>query len=142
MPAEDHARARRVLVVDDDQDFREVIRQTLESAGYEPVCVASVDEAVREMESRLPRLVVTDLVMGQLDAGFALGRRIKSDPRWRDTPVIVVTAIGSQRGFDFRPQGEPDLETMGADAFLRKPFSPDALLDVIEGVLGESETAL
>lgn len=142
MPAEREQAHAPVLVVDDDPDFREVIVQTLEAAGYRTVCASGQEEALAVLERERPRLVLTDLVMGRLDSGFAIGRRVKEDPRLREVPVVITTAISSQRGFDFQPREEGDLESMGADAFLPKPFPPERLLDLIEQLLppGEEKT--
>ena len=128
-----------VLVVDDDPDFREVIVQTLEAAGYRTVCASGPEEALAALERERPCLVLTDLVMTSMDAGFRIGRRIKEDPHLQGVPVVITTAIGSQRGFDFQPRREGDLESMGADAFLPKPFAPDKLLDLVERLLGQRE---
>lgn len=128
-----------ILVVDDDPDFREVIEATLLAAGYRPVCASGPDEALAALEGERPCLVITDLVMDSMDAGFRFGRRIKQDPRLQGVPVVITTAIGSQRGYNFQPSQEGDLESMGADAFLPKPFAPDKLLDLIEKLLGNRE---
>jgi DNA-binding response OmpR family regulator len=52
-----------------------------------------------------------------------------------DVPIIIVSAVSRQRGFDFRPRTAEDLTTMGVDAWLDKPISPDALLAKIEELL-------
>ncbi|MFH0964976.1 MAG: response regulator [Planctomycetota bacterium] len=124
-----------ILVVDDDPDFRDVVGHVLVGAGYRVACAANPDEAFARMEREKPSLVLTDLVMTNLDAGFAFGRRIKDDPRLRDVPIVIATAISSQRGFDFTPRTPDDLRSMGADDYLAKPIAPRLLLEKIAALL-------
>lgn len=124
--------ALSVMLVDDDVDCLAIARLTLEAAGYSVVCCHGRDEALARLTEVQPAVVVTDLMMDRVDAGFSLARAIKSDPRLRGVSVIVVTAIGSQLGYDLRPRSAADLAAMGADAFLPKPLSPPALRAAVD----------
>ena len=124
-----------ILLVDDDVDCLEVNRHFLEAAGYRVACCFDPDEALVAMQKDKPDLVVTDLMMKSLDAGFGFARRIKQDPQFGGIPVIVVTAVGTQMGFDFRPKNRADLTAMNADAFLSKPVSPLSLIDKVKELL-------
>jgi len=88
------------------------------------------------MAGETPDLVVTDLMMSSLHAGFSLAQEMAADPRLRHVPVIIVTAIGSQLGLDFNPRSPDDLAAMHAAAFFEKPVEPDALLGAIAELLG------
>jgi CheY-like chemotaxis protein len=121
--------------VDDDPDFLSMNRSILASRGYAVVCRSDPGLALAEMESLAPALVVTDLMMGSLDSGFTLARAIKGDPRFSDIPVIIVTAVSRQKGFDFRPRTPEDLAAMHADAFFDKPVEPQALISKVEELL-------
>jgi CheY-like chemotaxis protein len=79
--------------------------------------------------------VVTDLMMKALDSGFSFARTLKSDPRFATIPVVIVTAVSSQKGFDFHPKSPADLKAMNADAFFDKPVSPEALLAKVKELL-------
>lgn len=125
-----------ILIVDDDYDFLEINRHILEAAGYRVVCASDPAQAVVEMERERPDLVITDLMMTSVDAGFALARSIKDDPRFADVPVVISTSVSSALGFDFRPQSAEDLAAMHADAFFDKPLDPAALLAKVRGLLG------
>ena len=129
------SRAATILLVDDDADFLAMNRSVLEAKGYRVLAFASPRDAAAAARRERPDLVVTDLMMNDLDAGFSLARAVKEDPATARTPVIIVTAASSQRGFDFRPRGPDELEAMRADAFLDKPVSPAALLAKIEELL-------
>ena len=64
---------------------------------------------------------------------------MKSDPRLQSVPILIVTAIGGKRGYDFVPRSESDLEAMRADALLEKPVSPALLLKKVEELIGASK---
>jgi CheY-like chemotaxis protein len=124
-----------VMLVDDDPDFLAMNRSVLERQGYRVLTASSPEDAAEAMRRDPPDLVVTDLMMKDLDAGFSLSRTIKEGSGTAHIPVIIVTAASSQRGFDFRPRNADDLAAMRADAFLDKPVSPAALLAKVEELL-------
>jgi two-component system response regulator GlrR len=125
--------AHSILLVDDDRDFLEMNRSVLEARGYRVRCAADPRTALAAAETERPDLVVTDLMMDRLDAGFSLARSLKE--RFTGLPVILVTAVSVQRGFDFRPRGEVDLAAMHADAYFDKPVDPVALMARVEELL-------
>jgi two-component system response regulator GlrR len=125
---------RSILLVDDDRDFLEMNRSVLEARGYRVRCAADPRTALAAAQSERPDLVVTDLMMDRLDAGFSLARSLKE--RFADLPIVLVTAASVQRGFDFRPRGAVDLAAMHADAYFDKPVDPVALMARIAELLG------
>ena len=128
-----------ILLLDDDPDFLTISRSVLESAGYRVVCAADVEEAWERLAEEKPRLVVADLMMKTLDAGFAFARRLKADERYRDIPLIILTGIAGQRGYDFTPRAPEDLKSMGADAYIEKPATGGALLAKVRELLAGGE---
>ena len=132
--------AATILLVDDDKDFLELERRILESRGYNVVCFSDTRAALAALgavgQPVKPALVVTDLMMTSLDSGFTFARALKADPRTAGLPVIIVSAVSSQKGFDFKPRTAADLDAMGADAFFDKPVVPEALLDKVKELLG------
>jgi CheY-like chemotaxis protein len=127
--------ASLILLVDDDFDFLEMNRHVLESKGYRVLCASDPDEALAKMGSDTPAVVITDLMMKTLDSGFLFSRRLKEDRRFKDIPVIIVTAVGSRCGFDFRPRTQEELQAMCADAYFAKPVTPEKLLEKVEELL-------
>lgn len=125
-----------VLMVDDDADFLEINRHILEPAGYRVRCAASPGEAWECLARERPDLIITDLMMSNLDSGFSLARQLKQDVRYAAVPLIIITGVTSQAGFDFRPRSAADLAAMGADAFLEKPVQSRALLERVAALLG------
>jgi CheY-like chemotaxis protein len=110
---------RRLLVADDNAEMRAFIRRLLADL-YEVELVANGRQALESARRTRPDLLITDILMPQLD-GFGLLKAIRSDPALRTLPAIVLTERGE---VDSRVEG---LEA-GADDYLVKPFSPRELL--------------
>jgi CheY-like chemotaxis protein len=134
------AKPATILLVDDDKDFLELERRILESRGYKVISFSDTQAALDALgaagPAETPVLVVTDLMMKALDSGFTFARALKADPRTAALPVIIVSAVSSQKGFDFRPRTDSDLAAMGANAFFDKPVAPEALLAKVKELLG------
>jgi DNA-binding response OmpR family regulator len=114
----------KVLVVDDNEDNANIIRDYLEARGY-PITVAyGGDEAMTQFNSVKPSIVLLDVMMPGMD-GWQVCRKIKSGPMGRDVRVIMVTAL--QDWMDKRQA----LET-GADDYVEKPFELSKLVTVVE----------
>ena len=128
-----------VYLVDDDADFLEMERSIFEARGCRVIAFSDPQAVVKALEAAAPAarpaLVVCDLMMSALDSGFSLARVLKNDPRSRGIPIIIVSAISSQKGFDFHPRTAEDLAAMNADAFFDKPVHPQALLARAEELL-------
>jgi CheY-like chemotaxis protein len=113
-------------------------RDILASRGYVVKCFTDPRDALEFMTAEREgsvKLVVTDLMMKALDSGFSFARAIKTDPRFAGIPIIIVTAVGSQKGFDFHPRSADELKAMHADAFFDKPVAPDVLIRKVEELL-------
>ncbi|MGA2763740.1 MAG: response regulator [Spirochaetia bacterium] len=128
-----------IYLVDDDADFLELEKSIFESQGYEVSCFSDPRSALAALAAR-PQdgrrlLAVCDLMMRAMDSGFSFARAIKTDSRFSAIPVIIVSAVSSQKGFDFHPRSPADLAAMHADAFFDKPVSPQALLAKTEELL-------
>ena len=119
--------ARRILVVEDEQDIRELIRYNLAREGFDIDCAASGEEALRRARTRLPDLVLLDLMLPGVD-GLEVCRRLKGDRRSARVPVMMLTAKGEDADV------VAGLE-LGADDYVVKPFSPRVLLARIRAVL-------
>ncbi len=108
-----------VLVVDDDEDFREQLRLQLEAAGYAVVTAAGETAAEKVLAETRPDLAVVDLMMEHEDGGFVLGYRLKK--RFPDLPVIMVTGVAHETGHDFTTDTAAERAWIKADAVLAKP---------------------
>jgi len=121
----------KVLVVEDEEDIAELIRYNLVREGYQTAVAATGEEGLRAALREPPDVVVLDLMLPGLD-GLEVCRRLKSDPRTRFTPVIMVTAKGEEADV------VSGLE-LGADDYLTKPFSPKVLVARIRAVMRRRE---
>ena len=129
-----------ILLVDDDPDFLHVYECILEPQGYRVACASDPKEAWRKLEHDKPDLVISDLMMDDLDAGFSLAREIKRDPRFKHLPIIIATAITSQTGLSFKPKTPEDLAAMFADAYFDKPVPTASLLAKVAELLAARNT--
>jgi two-component system, cell cycle response regulator DivK len=117
----------RILVVEDQQDLREIARFALEGAGYEVVEAATGAEGVAKAETENPDLVLMDIQLPLLD-GYESTRRIKALPGMARTTVIAVSS--------FAMKGDEDkARAAGCDGYVTKPYSPKQLVDLIRQFL-------
>jgi two-component system phosphate regulon response regulator PhoB len=117
-----------VLIVDDDDVIRSLLRSTLPDEGYDVIEAEDGKQALHISETQRPALVLLDWRMPGLSGGDVLAELKRRHP---DVPVIVLTAEPEET---VRGQAE----SLGADVFMTKPFSPMRLLDCIESFLPES----
>jgi len=116
-----------VLVIEDENDIRELLRYNLEREGYRVVDVATGEQGLVEARKRSPDLILLDLMLPGVQ-GLEVCRRLRGSDGTRDTPLIMVTAKGE----------EPDIVAgleMGADDFVAKPFSTRELVARVRSVL-------
>ena len=117
----------RILVADDDEDILNLVALTLEREGYAVIRARDGAEAVDVALHAQPDLLVLDVMMPKQD-GFAVIRALRGEISTETTPILLLTASVQEhhreRGLD-----------AGADAFVRKPFSPRELLGEIRRLL-------
>lgn len=116
-----------VLVVDDNEDNRRILRDLLRSAGYEVIEATTGEDGVATARARTPHLILMDIQLPGID-GYEATRRIKADDTLRPIPLIVVTSYALS-GDDAKALAA------GADAYVAKPFSPRAMLAKIREYL-------
>jgi two-component system phosphate regulon response regulator PhoB len=117
----------RIILVDDHEPVRKLLRATFSGADYEIVEAANGDEGLDLVEEQPPDLVILDWEMPGTHGSLVLDAVKTKRPA---LPVIVLTA-------DRRPSQRELAESIGADAFLNKPFSPLALVSEIERLLAD-----
>jgi len=115
--------SKRILVVEDQEDNRRIIRDLLASVGYEMIEALDGEAGVRLAESERPDLILMDIQLPVLD-GHEATRRIKQNPELRHIPIIVVTSYALS-GDDQKAMAA------GSDGYVAKPFSPRQLLATI-----------
>ncbi len=126
-PGDQAAGQRKILIVDDFDDTRLLLRKWLERKGFRVVEAENGNQAVIEAEDERPDLIIMDLEMPELD-GFAATRKIRSIKALEGIPVIAVSAYGAEQ---FRRQA---LEA-GCDEYVCTPFEPAELERVIHTLI-------
>jgi putative two-component system response regulator len=119
--------AKRILVVDDDENILNLEKTILEQKGFDVTAAAGGAEALRLLADRAFDLVLLDVMMPEVD-GFTVCRKIKDDPRLKDIPVIFLTARG---GGEALAEGFES----GAVLYINKPFTANKLLTIVNTML-------
>jgi CheY-like chemotaxis protein len=122
----------RILIVEDHPTMREAMRLVLEREGFDIDEAADGDQALVAVRERAPDLVLLDMSIPGASGPEVLAA-VKEDPATSDVRVIVVTATGEE--------GRSSALASGADHYFTKPFSPIALLQAVEEVIGPGATA-
>jgi CheY-like chemotaxis protein len=116
-------KAPLVLLVEDDQDTREMYSEYLSYSGLRVTEAPTGFRALERAREQRPDVVVTDIAMPGMD-GLELSRRLRAEPPMRDVPIIAVSGHPTDRARD-----------AGCNVMLEKPCTPDELLHAIEEVL-------
>lgn len=123
-----------ILIVEDEEDIRELISYNLLKEGYQVAGVGTGEEALQAVDKKPPDLILLDIMLPRLD-GLSVCRNLKNNPRFASIPIIMLTAKGE----------EADVVTglnLGADDYITKPFSPKVLLARVRAVLRRAEAEL
>jgi two-component system cell cycle response regulator DivK len=118
---------RRILIVDDNDDNRRILRDLLTHAGMEVIEALSGEDAVARAMTERPDLVLMDIQLPDID-GYEATRRIKAEPALSQLPVIAVTSYALSGD-------EAKARAAGCDGYVAKPFSPRALLATVKEYL-------
>ncbi len=119
----------RVLVVEDEPEMLEILQVNLEQVGYSVVRARDGVEAYEALERANPSAVILDLNLPNM-SGFRFLRLFRRDPRWKRTPLIVVTAFAFEE--------VEDIANDGIDGFVSKPFDPADLVSRLEFALART----
>jgi two-component system cell cycle response regulator DivK len=115
---------KRILVVEDQEDNRQILRDLLTNAGFDMVAAENGEEAIASAQASRPDLILMDIQLPILD-GYEATRRIKADPHLKSIPIIVVTSYALSGD-------EEKARLAGCDDYVAKPFSPRQLLAKIK----------
>jgi len=127
-------RGRSVLIVEDEKENQELMRSVAEDVlGGEVRLCEDGERALAEAMDRVPDLILLDLMLPRL-SGWEVTRRLRQSPRTQAVPIIAVSALA-------RPQEREAALHAGCDAYLAKPFTPDAMARVIATTLGRERVS-
>jgi CheY-like chemotaxis protein len=126
---------KKVLIIDDDPDIREVIKTILEDK-YELYEAGSREEGTTALKENTPDLVVLDVMMERHDSGFEMAREIKSDAQLKHAKILMLTNVDNEMKMDFKgTAGDPDW--LPVDDYIVKPITPSDFLPKVEKLLGK-----
>jgi two-component system alkaline phosphatase synthesis response regulator PhoP len=123
----------KILLVDDDPDFLELHEAVLKKHGYEVLTATSGKQGVERVRTEMPDLIILDLMMEKHDAGFVLSKQLKSDPLFKNIPILMVSSVAEATGFRFSM--EEDGYWMKTDEFLNKPVDPHLLITKVKQLI-------
>jgi two-component system, cell cycle response regulator DivK len=121
--------SKRILVVEDQDDLRGVLRDLLTGSGYTVDEAADGQAGIAKAKSDRPDLILMDIQLPVMD-GYEATRQIKSDPSLARIPIIAVSSF-AMKGDEEKARGA------GCDHYVTKPYSPLQLLRIIRGFLGD-----
>jgi two-component system, cell cycle response regulator DivK len=119
---------KRILVVEDTEDNRRILRDLLTAAGYDIIEAVDGATGVSMAADRQPDLILMDIQLPVID-GYQATRRIKADPATRHIPIVAVTSYALAGD-------EAKTRAAGCDGYVAKPFNPRDLLETVRGFLG------
>lgn len=123
----------QLLLVDDEPGLREAVKDYLQESGFTVQVASNARDGWGLLQQNLPDLVISDIMMPQVD-GYQFLKQLREDPRFKNLPVVFLTAKGMTTD---RIQGYQ----AGVDAYLSKPFDPDELVAIVENLLERRRAA-
>ena len=118
---------KRILVVEDEEDNRQILRDLLATSGYEMVEAKDGEQALAAVDQHRPDLILMDIQLPIMD-GYEATRRIRANPANKRIPIIAVTSYALSGN-------ESMALAAGCDAYVPKPYSPRELLAKIREFL-------
>lgn len=124
---------QKILAVDDEESIRRLVSITLQNRGFTVDTACDGEEAIDKIAIDPPHLVVLDVMMPKMN-GWEVRKRLRSDPKTADLPIIILSAVGE---FEAQLQGMRS----DNDNYLTKPFSPSELGDLVVATLDPTKKA-
>lgn len=125
---------KKVLIIDDDVDIRDVLTTILEGK-YELQEAGSREEGMRILKEFRPDLVILDVMMERHDSGFELSREIKNDEELKNIKILITTSVDQEMNMDFKKEaGKSDW--LPVDDYIVKPIDPKGFIPKVENLIG------
>ena len=129
--------SQRIMIIDDDPDFVEVTKVLFETRQYEVITALDPEEGYAKLEQEMPDALILDVMMGKGADGFIVARKIRKDSRFDKMPILMMTSMREQTGFDF-PGERIHSKFLPVDEYIEKGVEPQVLLDKVEQQLAKS----
>jgi DNA-binding response OmpR family regulator len=127
---------QRIMIIDDDPDFVEVTKVLFETRQYEVSTALDPEEGYAKLEQEMPDALILDVMMGKGADGFIVARKIRKDSRFDKMPILMMTSMREQTGFDF-PGERIHSKFLPVDEYIEKGVEPQVLLDKVEQQLAK-----
>lgn len=128
--------APTILIIDDDPDFVAVTTVILETKQYNVRFAHNPEDGYAELEKEIPDAIILDVMMGKGADGFIFARKIRKDARFDKMPILMMTSMREQTGFDFPGERIHD-KFLPVDDYVEKGVEPEVLLEKIEQLLAK-----
>ena len=123
--------AKKILIVDDDKDFRFSSRIILENAGFQVEEAINGEEGLKKAEEVKPDLFIVDIMMETWSAGFNLINKLREKDEFKSAPIIVLSSVDLESQYDFlEVEAAKDINVIE-----KKPIKPDDLLSYVKALL-------
>ena len=123
----------KILIVDDDKDIVEATKVVLEDRNYAIVVAFNGEEGIAKTKQENPDLIILDVMMSGI-GGFEVARALKKEPKYKNIPILMLTAIKEKTGLDFKKEAGDEV-WLPVDDYCDKPLKPDELLTKVEQLL-------
>jgi acetate kinase len=130
--------AKKILTIDDDPDFQSALKTILEKADYEVLQANSMRQGIEMLSNTRPDLILLDVMMEDISAGFRFAKELKNAEREREqrhVPILMVTSVQKVTSLNFEDRVGTD--SLPVDGFLEKPIEPQVLIERIREALAE-----
>lgn len=121
----------KILDIDDSPTVQRLIEMILTTQGYQVILASDGEEGVAKARAEQPEVILVDFVMPKMN-GFQVCKTLKEDPKFKDTPIILVTSKGDKVGSKF-------VDVLGITEYFAKPFQPEELLAKIREVIDKKK---
>ena len=118
---------KKILLIEDELEFRQAIRIRMEANGYEIVEAADGMAGLDAVRNQAPDLIILDVMLPKMD-GFKVAQLLKSDPQYKHIPLVILTVMSQAYHHKMG-------QAVGADGYLTKPCQPRELLDMVANLL-------
>jgi two-component system, OmpR family, phosphate regulon response regulator PhoB len=122
--------AKRILIVDDEQDIRTYLSTLLEDNGYATVLAKDGVEGMQQVQNAPPDLITLDVSMPE-KSGIKFFREMKSSEQWKNIPIIIVTGVSE----DFKKFISSRQQVPAPDGFVPKPIDHEKILELVRKLL-------
>jgi CheY-like chemotaxis protein len=129
-----HTAGAKVLIVDDDPDMHEALKGILEVSGFQVLSAFSKAEGMEKVRADKPDVIILDVMMETLTAGFHFARELRQDPQLKHIPILSVSAVSEKTGFKFSPLVDQDF--FPVDDFVEKPVRAKDLISRLNALIG------